>query len=311
MTRSIVFLPAAVIVCLLSARASFSQATVSGAATMGGAATITGGPSYVGSWSENVRKATLAVGQVEKDAGGKEQFSTGGAAVLIMDSSQRVFIATAKHVFDDPEKKWAPESLRIRGWKDEQTSRYSDLGSELILRKNGVALFTESDDFDLAVIIAPEEIKQRVANEQHRCMAISPAQIGDDNDTYDGADVFVLGFPGLVGELYRHRALMRSGMIAWTDTKAPSSREFLIDSRIFPGNSGGPVFSSAAGMTRDASISSSKPIKLLGLVSQTINAKPELAFGVRVPEDAIVIGNAGVGIIEPAAELLKLMRKFP
>jgi hypothetical protein len=127
--------------------------------------------------------------------------------------------------------------------------------------------------------------------------------------TYDGEDVFVLGFPALVGEQYQQRALMRSGIIAWTDSSGPADHEFLIDARIFPGNSGGPVFSSPAGIDRDASISTGKPIRLVGLVSQTINAKPDVAFGVRLPDNAMVIGAAGVGVIEPAQELLKLMKE--
>jgi hypothetical protein len=138
-----------------------------------------------------------------------------------------------------------------------------------------------------------------------------PKDIADSNDTYDGADVFILGFPGLVGDQYQQRALMRSGIIAWTDSAQPTNFEFLVDARIFPGNSGGPVFSSAAGMTRDAGIVAGKSIKLLGIVSQTINAKPELALGIPLPKDGLVVGAAGVGIIEPAAGIAELLAQVP
>jgi hypothetical protein len=287
------------------------QAVMSGNSTMFGNGTLSGGPTYAGSWSDNVRRTTLAVGELSKDEYGKDRFRTGGAAVLIQDTSNRIFIATARHVFVNPEKNWAPESLKIRGWRDEKKSRYQDFGSTLLLRKNGQPLFTISTEFDVAIIPVTQEILQRLADDNHKVMTIGPRELGVAEDTYDGADVFILGFPGLIGDLYQQRALMRTGMIAWTDSSGPVDHEFLVDARIFPGNSGGPVFSSAAGMTRNASISSSKPIKLLGIVSLTINARPEVAFGLRLPEDATVIGAAGVGVIEPAHELLKLMAQVP
>jgi len=37
-----------------------------------------------------------------KDEIGKERFFTGGVAVLVTDSANRPFIATALHVFDNP-----------------------------------------------------------------------------------------------------------------------------------------------------------------------------------------------------------------
>ena len=97
---------------------------------------------------------------------------------------------------------------------------------------------------------------QRVADDNRKVIVVDPSTIASDDDTYDGADAFILGFPGLVGDRYQQRALMRAGIIAWTDSSGPADHELLVDARIFPGNSGGPVFSSAAGMTRDAGLAS-------------------------------------------------------
>jgi hypothetical protein len=288
-----------------------AQVTLSGGATIGGGTTIGGGVAYPSTWSDFVRRNTLAVGIKQKDPFGKDRFVTGGAAVIIRDASNRIFIATALHVFDEPSKNWAPESLQIRGWRDEKKSRYEDFGSMLPIRKDGKPLFIASKHFDLAVVPVTQEIINRLVDDNNKFSTIEPATTGGVAETYDGADVFILGYPGLVGDEYQQRALMRTGIIAWTDPTGPSEHEFLVDARIFPGNSGGPVFSSAAGMTREANVSSGRIIKLLGLVSKTINAKPELAFGARLPEDAMVIGAAGVGVIEPAQELLKLMAEVP
>lgn len=278
---------------------------------MGGGVTIGAGTNYAGTWSDGARRATVAIGVVEKDEVGSKRFVTGGAGVIIVDPRGRIFIATALHVFDNASENWAPITLQIRGWKDEQHDPYKDFGSTLTLRKNGNPVYFASEAFDLAIVQITEEIARRLQSDDGKVTAVTVADIGNSADIYDGADVFILGFPGLVGEDYQQRALMRAGIVAWTDSSGPMNHEFLVDARIFPGNSGGPVYSSAAGMTRDASISSAKPIKLLGIVSKTINAKPELALGTSLPNDPMVIGAAGVGIIEPAHELINMMAQVP
>jgi hypothetical protein len=289
----------------------FSQVVTSGRVITSGQVVTSGADTEGGTWSDRPRRATLAVGLKQKDEFGKERFFTGGAAVLVTDSANRTFIATALHVFDNPSEHWAPESLQVRGWRDELKGRYEDFGVTLQVRKDGQALFTASKEFDLAVIPAPQAILDLIADDDHKYVVVSPAMIAGDNDTYDGADVFILGFPGLVGDQYQQRALMRAGVIAWTDTSGPSDHEFLVDARIFPGNSGGPVFSAAGGMTRTAGWETGKAIKFLGIVSQTINAKSELALGHTLPKEAMVIGAAGVGIIEPAHALIGLMARVP
>jgi V8-like Glu-specific endopeptidase len=275
---------------------------------------VIGGNGSSGTWSDIPRKIVLTVGIKIKDQSG-EHFQSGGAAVLVSDAAHRTFIATALHVFDNPEKHWAPDTLQIRGWKDEGKSRYIDFGETLQVRKDGKPLSTASKQFDLAIIPAPSAIIRSVQadpeNGRKQFFAPGPQELGGDEDVYDGADVFILGFPALVGTQYQQHALMRSGIIAWTNTTGPTKHEFLVDARIFPGNSGGPVFSSAAGMTRDAGLRTGKPIKLLGIVSQTINAQPELVLGMRLPNEAMVVGAAGVGVIEPAQALIDLMAQVP
>ncbi len=63
-----------------------------------------------------------------------------------------------------------------------------------------------------------------------------------DGSVSEGDEVFVLGFPlGLAGA-ERNYAIVRQGVIARIqDCYERRSKEFLIDSFVFPGNSGGPV----------------------------------------------------------------------
>jgi Trypsin-like peptidase domain len=294
-------------VVALSLGAAPSQVIMSGKTSTSGKTITSGGPVYPGTWSDLPRRATLSVGQI--DANGK--FTTGGAAVVIRDTKNRCFIATALHVFFNPKQNFEPVSLQIRGWRDETKDRSSDQGSTLWLKRGARPLYLASANFDLAIVDLTQDIANRLYDDDHKLFTYDPTTIAGDSEVYDGQDVFILGFPGLVGEEYQQRALMRSGVVAWTDSSPPLPHEFLVDARIFPGNSGGPVLSTSASLNRDGTFTTGNTIKLLGIVSLTINAKPELALGMELPDNAKVIGAAGVGVVEPAQELLNLMAKMP
>ena len=85
----------------------------------------------------------------------------------------------------------------------------------------------------------------------------------------EGDFVYVLGFPmNLVDE--RNYVIARSGIIARIKTYLDGfSKDFLIDSSVFPGNSGGPVISKPENVgVRDTTISSK--VWLLGMVRSYI-----------------------------------------
>jgi hypothetical protein len=65
-----------------------------------------------------------------------------------------------------------------------------------------------------------------------------------DAETSEGDSVFVMGFPmGLVGE-ERNTVIVRAGVIARIrETLAKPTYRYLVDTVVFPGNSGGPVIS--------------------------------------------------------------------
>ncbi len=260
-----------------------------------------------GPWSDGPRRATLSLGLVSKDAAGRDRFTPGGAAVLIKDAANRLFLATALHVLDNPAEHYVPETIQVRGWKDEQKSRYEDLGTTLQLWKNGRALFTSSAKFDLAVIPVPQDLLQRVADDKHIVTVYGPEWIAGADETYEGADLFILAEQSFAAPQPTQRALMRSGIIAWADSAHPVDHEFFIDAHIVAGNSGAPVFSSASGMTRTAGIESGRSVKLLGIISQTTTSQPELSLGAHLPREAATPAPANIEVVEPAHALLELM----
>ncbi len=63
-----------------------------------------------------------------------------------------------------------------------------------------------------------------------------------DQQVTEGDEVFVLGFPMAMVGADRNFVIVRSGSIARVrDLLDGSSKEFLVDATVFPGNSGGPV----------------------------------------------------------------------
>jgi hypothetical protein len=68
------------------------------------------------------------------------------------------------------------------------------------------------------------------------------------------------------------RAIIRSGIIAWTDPEGPATHRFLVDSILLPGNSGGPVFRVPTGITRDGHIANGGSVSLLGIAVDTLTA---------------------------------------
>ena len=88
-----------------------------------------------------------------------------------------------------------------------------------------------------------------------------------ESEFSEGNEIFVLGYPlGLAGDEQNY-AIVRHGIVArirdWYDS---SSKFFLIDSSVFPGNSGGPVIAKPVIWSSNNKPRFSRP-KLIGMVS--------------------------------------------
>lgn len=87
---------------------------------------------------------------------------------------------------------------------------------------------------------------------------------------FQGDEIFVLGFPMGITGMERNYVIVRSGIIARLDDEILNNNfSYLIDSKIFPGNSGGPVvFKPSIG-----SLEGTPPVNkayLIGVVSSYI-----------------------------------------
>ena len=119
----------------------------------------------------------------------------------------------------------------------------------------------------------------------------------------EGDGVFVLGFPlGLAG-VDRNYAIVRHGIVAriqdWIQGYA---KEFLIDSSIFPGNSGGPVFT----RPEHTFITGTKSFTrccLIGIVSSYVPYQ-ESAVSTQTGKVRMMFEeNSGLGIVVPVDQI--------
>jgi S1-C subfamily serine protease len=118
---------------------------------------------------------------------------------------------------------------------------------------HGVSLAVSHPDPSVDVSVIPingeylrsEHLKSAFfANDKHVADRAKMTEIG----TSIGDGLYVLGFPmGISGTILRNYVIARRGSIARiSDVLDSSTKTFLIDAFVFPGNSGGPVVSAVS-----------------------------------------------------------------
>ena len=218
-------------------------------------------------WTDHFRKATVCLGRVIT-IGTKRSFSVVGTGVLVTSQSRKVYLVTAKHMFDDPSQAWHPSELRIRFAIQENKTFTQDLGWPIILTdSSGGNLWSAlPDGSDIAAIPIPATFSPIVTDE------IGFQDFATSNDVFDGGGVFVFGYPMAAQILTRPdglvRAVTRSGIIAWTDPNGPMDNPLLLDSNVMPGNSGGPAFRVPIGTNKAGGMDVGGRVSFLGIVTQ-------------------------------------------
>jgi V8-like Glu-specific endopeptidase len=233
--------------------------------------------------------------------------------VIVASDPKTGYIVTAKHVFDDPTKQWHPRELRLRFAWQERRSVYEYLGVSVALVDSAQKqLWLAANGQDIAAI--PLDTSKMELTEGTQPHAIFLTDIATQSDMFEGANIMVLGFPGIVGNEYLVRAITRAGIIAWLNPDDPYGKPFLIDANIYPGNSGGPVLRVPTGVSKTGSFAVGGKPTLLGIVSQAPSATQELTLtvpGSPLPlqlKQSLPLG--GTGVIEPALKIPDLLKRL-
>ena len=168
---------------------------------------------------------------------------------------------------------------------------------------------THPRDADVAVIPIPIEILEqyRIKVEVFRGNEDAISREEARQRISEGDGVFVLGFPmGLAGE-ERNYTIVRHGTIARIQDWFQGNPDILIDSFIFPGNSGGPVVTKPEQIhiTNTQSIMSSL---LIGMVSSYIPYE-EVAVSEQTGQRRMIFQeNSGLAVVVPIDVIQETVR---
>jgi hypothetical protein len=247
------------------------------------------------------------------DSGNGQEYKTVGSGVIIATDNHHGVIITAKHVVFDPGRGYFPTETRIKV-SQEGSDASIDIGVRVQLMKDGVTLWKALPDAsDIAAIPLPDLSRYRDIH------AIGLQDFGSPNDIYQGAQVLVLGYPVILGEAYLSTPLARGGIIAWTDPTSPFEKRFLIDSNVFNGNSGGPVFHNRMGVTKNGGVVLGGGTTFIGIVVAdaaenipiTAGEHPvqvlDRQSGLTNQAMARVLNIGGIGIVEPSSKVRRLI----
>lgn len=162
--------------------------------------------------------------------------------------------------------------------------------------------FHPNDEIDLAAVpVSFEFLKSKgleaafFANDE---MAVTKKQMADIGVSA-GDGVFILGFPmGLSGET-RNYVIVRQGAVARISQYLENgSNSFLVDSFVFPGNSGGPVILKPELFSVQGTKSNQKAF-LLGVV-QSYQPYTDVAFSSQTKHARITFEeNSGLAVVLP------------
>jgi len=289
-------------------------------------------------WLQGYRDATIAFGKIsegnlknpitnkiEINSIGEPKkykfFQIAGTGVIFAnpDTTDKLpYIVTAKHVLFSPKKNWDPDNIRIRfSWFSEK-SVITYHGIEIKLKENGEHLWTPHPNKSVDLAILQLKIKKIEAGRS----SVDPVTINNiatRNEAFEGASILVFGYPGAVGEGYWTQPLVRHGIISHVNYKQFGQTPLLIDAMLYPGNSGGPVFTVPSGMARMGNFKVGGASRLLGIVSlgflhtMDIGTTPISLMPTSIDSTNIHYQSfefIGLSVVEPASRIIELFESI-
>ena len=228
-----------------------------------------------------------------------------GAGFLISDPTPdgkpRTVLVTANHVFD----KMAGEDAHV-GYREQGADGVWRFSPEtIVIRKaDGEPRWTRHPTRDVAAIVvkAPPEFAKAA-------LPISWLAKSDTFDSYrigPGDEMMVLGYPEGYSADSAGFPILRSGRIASPVEPASVSPTFLLDFRVFPGNSGGPVFMAEAAHRRPGDDQAQDVQFIAGMLTQQVEPNNErLEIGIVTDaefiREAVALLDAPAGPVTVAA----------
>lgn len=288
-------------------------------------------------WIDRWRAATVAIGSIQQAdirsrtgrVSTKKFFAVVGTGVLFSlhgPRRQDTWLVTAKHVFLDPPDHWQPSTLAIVFPQTPGRGMKQGLEIPLQLTEAGRRCWYPHPDKAVDLACLPLSLTMRQPKPGASTMrqpksgtssSIAWMDIATTAELYEGVPIMVLGYPAAFDIPDSPRAIVRQGIVSWVSPTRPGSEVFLIDSHVFPGNSGGPVFRLPTTMDREGHLTAGGAVTLLGIVTQArIQSLPLLAGGNHVdlylqgktrPEPLLTPSFLGLGLVEPAYRIKQLL----
>ena len=266
-------------------------------------------------FSERIINSVVAIGKPEKED--FTAFATGFFFGHLTPDPQKqgdvtltLFLVTNQHVID---------GLHAVGVRINDKSGQGSKVYELPLFSNGgQRFFEENKAIDLAVISV--QLTPWSNQELGPTLIITPESLFSvDQFTRIGVSeadsVFVLGYPMGLIDVNKNFPFVRMGIVSRIgDFLAGHSDSIIIDSQIYPGNSGGPVFLEPRPYIDDVWKPPIYPIGtpfpyLMGVVSGYIPYK-ETAYSIQTGKPRIEFQeNSGLARVIPSSFIIDLINK--
>jgi V8-like Glu-specific endopeptidase len=242
--------------------------------------------------SSDLMRATVQVEQALPD--GRHIIGTG---FLINDPTPdgrpRTVLVTANHVLNRMPGAEAHIGYRVQdkdgGWRFDP--------QPITIRAGGAELWTHHSSRDVAAITvkAPPEFAK----------AAIPVGWLAESDTFSkynigpGDEMMVLGYPEGLSANGAGFPILRSGRVASPVEAVTTSPTFLLDFRVFPGNSGGPVFIAEAARRRPGADAAQEVQFVAGMLTQQVELNNE-PLEIGIVTDAQFIRDT-LAELDPAA----------
>ncbi|MBI5854763.1 MAG: trypsin-like peptidase domain-containing protein [Nitrospirae bacterium] len=224
----------------------------------------------------------------------------------------RHWLLTAKHIFCSARERWRPAGLHLLFPQGVEPRVEAGPGLRVrLLRKGRRQWFAHPNArVDLACV----PIGSRVGPKSLPVLQVD--RLLTQGAMPVGTPVVLLGYPE-IGRGSYVQTLVRQGLVSWVSPNRPGSSPLLIDSHVFPGNSGGPVLALPHGFERPGENSAGEAAKFVGLATQSrILELPMLAGGKEVeihfkgrrPSETLLAPQfVGIGVVEPAMRVGQLL----